>query len=197
MPIESKLIEKTIKAAFPDCNKRATDIVPSEKVSITGNYWSGGHCRYYSLVELATNRAMDLGQINPMRGVDERTVELKPGFVIVCRTYSGQRQYITVFCHPSNTPANLTVSEELTADERTVLFFTRSYKNSYAGQSNLRYSYAKAFTKISELAWQNAQTSLKSKGMLNAAHSLTISGKNAANKLRECYEAKTIITSTT
>lgn len=193
MLVDSKLVGNIIKVAFPDVKKKATRISPQEKVSFGGNYWSEGHCNYYVIVNLADMSTKAIPQDNPLRYINDTVYDIKPGFVVVIHRYCGVREYVEIICHPANMPINLEDKrEDFTQDELCVLYFTRCYKASYGGLSNYRYHECKSFNGITSANWELAKTSLISRGLLNKAGALTISGKNSCEKLRQNYTDKLI-----
>jgi hypothetical protein len=93
---------------------------------------------------------------------------------------------ITFHIHPGNMPKFLTKDkhEELTNNEKIVLYFTRSLKSSYAGISNYRFHEAHRQHNISLEDWNAAKESLIQKGLLAKNSSITVKGKNAINSTK-------------
>jgi len=194
MLFNSTPVKNLIQALFPDCNKNQVSIQPVEKVILRGMYWSDGYCNYYGILELATMTGKVLPLDNPLRHITEHTQEMKPGFLVIQRTYSGMREYVTIYCHPSNMPINLAGPvEQLTQNELAVLYYTRCYKPSYAGISNYRYrEYCRDGGKMSIQDWDNTKVALASKKLLTKSGALSIDGKNRASKLEYNYISKMI-----
>lgn len=164
------------------------------KVHIGHMYWSGGFCRYYGVVELATMRAAVLPLDNPMRHITDEYMDMRPGFVVVERTYSGMSEYVRVYCHKDNMPVNLNPpEEELTQEELCVLYFTRHYKSSYAGMSNYRFrECVRSGAKMSLALWDATKQGLMQKGLLMKNGGLTINGRNRARNLDWNYAEKCV-----
>jgi len=59
------------------------------------------------------------------------------------------------------------------------LKYTSRYKNTYGGETNIRYKEAKRETGISQDAWNTALASLKTSKLLNKAGAITTAGRNA------------------
>lgn len=193
MIIDSKLVKNIINAAFPDCNKKQATINVSEKCDFGGNYWDSGCKNYYSLVELNTLRVLPIPDDNPLRNINTNIYDMKPGIVVVKRSYFGMREYITIISHPANMQLNISQQKvDLSDDEKCVLYFTSKYKASYAGLSNYRFHECKRFNGISLENWEKAKLSLIEMKYLNKAGALTISGKNIVGTLTEDYATKTI-----
>ena len=189
MLFESSMVKNVIKAVFPTINKKEVNIIPSETFTPMCNYWDDGYRCEYGIVELATLN----GIVLPSSRNNQET-KIKPGYVVVKLTYSGQRKYLTIYCHPSNMPVNLEgPKEELSQDELAVLYYTASYKSSYAGRSNYRhYEYQSNGGKMTETDWDNMKLSLMTKGFLLKNGALSINGKNRAANLNLDWGTKLI-----
>jgi hypothetical protein len=69
---------------------------------------------------------------------------------------------------------------EITDDEAAVLITTSGLKNTYAGQTDIRFkAAARSELKVTRERWDAATAALKQRGLLNAAGSITVSGRNA------------------
>lgn len=195
MLFNSTPVKNLIQAVFPDWNKKQVTIQPVEKVSLGGMYWSGGYCNYYAVLELATMKGHVFPLDNPMRHITEHTQEMKPGFIVIQRTFSGVREYATIYCHPSNMPINITGPvEDLSQDEMAVLYYTRCRKPCYAGVTNYRYyEYVREGGKMTLTQWESVKSALMQKKLLMKNGALTIDGKNRVANFDYSYSTKTIV----
>lgn len=75
-------------------------------------------------------------------------------------------------------------ASDVTEDELIVLDATRSYKSSYGGRTDNRYSEANHYTGITLSRWNAAVGSLMERGLLNKARAITTAGKNAVGDFR-------------
>ena len=117
-------------------------------------------------------------------------VNLVPGLICVKHElFCGKDMGITLMVHPDNAPKLLSEKSEndLTKNELIVLVFSRSYKNSYGGQTNVRFKEAHRSKGITQEDWESAKRSLISKKLLNRAGALNNDGRNAVGNMRE-YE---------
>ena len=194
MLFNSKQVKEIVNVLWPDWNKREASIQPVEQVTISHMYWDSGYCQYYGVVDLATMTGQILPLDNPLRHITNHTQDMQPGKVVLMRTYSGMREYMTIYCHPSNMPVNIAgPTEQLTQEELAVLYYTRSRKPCYAGISNYRYyAYCSDGGKMSDQQWANAKEALIGKKLLTKAGALSTLGKNRASNLDHSYKTKMI-----
>jgi hypothetical protein len=145
------------------------------------NFWSGGSRSWYKAVELATGKVTEAhpDTANPFKPEEHVDVPLRPGVVIVEMQQVSDRQYLKAHALPGDLAAALPAPVELTRDERIVLIATRSHKNSYGGEKNIRYREAHRYTGITSERWEAVKAALIQKGLLNKAGAITLEGKNA------------------
>ena len=65
--------------------------------------------------------------------------------------------------------------------EKIVLEYTTRHKNTYGGQTNIRFKEARRDHKITQEEWNNAISKLVRKKLLRKNESITASGRNAIN----------------
>ena len=158
--------------------------------------WSGGSRDHYRAIEFSTGRTVLLpGQSEaPWGQRQERKVELKPGFAVICHTiFCGKDLGLTFYVHPANAAAMLPAPQaELSPTERLVLIATRSFKSSYMGRDRYEMMRSKKCDYVmnppqlpTREAWDAAKASLIGKGLLNKAGAITVSGRNAIGDARE------------
>jgi hypothetical protein len=95
---------------------------------------------------------------------------------------------ITIHVHPENAP-KLLPDTSVTRNEKIVLSATRSYKNTYAGRTGIRFEKAQKETGITLEQWEEASKTLIEKGMLNKARAITNDGRNIIQRT-QLYELK-------
>lgn len=179
-----------------DWNAAEYKVEVCTEVRLDDNSWSGGGTRYtYRGVNLETGEVKypesdEYG--NPFTNPEVPTVILQPGFAIVkFGCFCGKKMCPTVFLHPDNATKLLESNNpELTFNERAVLVYTRSLKNSYGGEKDIRFRDANKDLGISREEWNKAQASLIERKMLNKRGSITADGKNAVG-FTQTHELKT------
>lgn len=173
-------IKKIVKAAFPDYNGKKFQLSTSVPTRLD-SYWDGGSRNYYVFVELATMKSISLPSNHPLfEPNNPRDLKILPnGIVIVQHTFfCGKDMGITIYANQDQLVPLLPEAQELSRDEKIVLYFTKSYKSSYAGISNYRFHLAKKY--ITQENWEIAKQSLISKKLLNKAGAVTPEGRNQA-----------------
>jgi hypothetical protein len=112
-------------------------------------------------------------------------VPLVPGLVCVRHDiFCGKDSGCTVMMHPENAPKYLPQQVDLTDDEKICLEYTAHLKNSYGGETNIRFNRASREKGITVERWNNAKISLTEKGLLNKAGAVTQEGRNQVAKIR-------------
>jgi len=181
-------VKKIALSAYPNYNGKKFSVSVTDNPIDTRSSWEGGSRDYFvflrldnlSTFEIPSQSAFD-AKIKGAEGVS-----LVNDMVCVRHTFfCGKDLGITVYVHSSNAPAFIEEKKELTIDEKIVLVYTRSYKNSYGGKSNVRFSEANRSKGISSNEWQIAVKSLQDKGMLNKALAITNEGRNAIGDTKE------------
>ena len=163
--------------------------------------WDGGSRDTYALVELTTGKTVPASDnlSAPWNNArTDRTIELQPGYAVIEHTiFQGKDLGLTFYLHPQNATAYLPKPVELTPYEKTVLEATCSFKSSYAGRDryqmafdDCRYSHAKKRFGLDDSIpfptrdqWEAAKAALISRGFLNKAGAVTVSGRNARNSI--------------
>lgn len=155
----------------------------TETVHLSDGYWSGGSKSEYCGVNLATGDRLDCGGVefgNPFTHPDQPIVRLLPGYAVVkTGWFCGKKVRPTVYLHPDNAAKLLPGEPEgITDDMRIVLSFTRNYKSSYGGVSNLRFVEANRQTGITAQRWESAKAACIEKGFLRKNGAITPEGRN-------------------
>jgi hypothetical protein len=172
------------RVAFPSYNGRTYELDASGVVDVR-SYWSGGSRDTFVAVNLATRRTLAVPQNGtPFDGgpIARDGVAIPLGFAIVEHSiFCGRDVGITFHVHPNAAAQLLPLPIDVSDDQRTVLKYTARLKNTYGGESDIRYREAARDTAITRERWTIAQAQLRERRMLNAANAITPSGRNAAN----------------
>lgn len=182
-------VKEVALAAYPGYRGRKFAVKVANHPLNVRSCWEGGSRSYYTFVRLDTLATCEVPQQSmfdaKIEGADR--VQLIPGMVCVEHCiFCGKDMGITIHVHPENAPKLLPDNQtELTRNEKIVLVFTRSYKNTYGGRSNVRFHEAHRSKGISIEDWREAVISLQAKKMLNKAAAITNEGRNAIGDLRE------------
>lgn len=162
--------------------KRSVQLETSNEIRLAGLCWSGGYKSEYVAVQLSTG---DHVNVEPrpdswLRGGNEGAYRLSPDVAVIIYQWQGVGKSVRVILHPENLNNKLLPQPvELTRDEEIVLFLTRTLKNSYGGEKNIREKEARRTYKMTSDRWQSARERLISRKLLNKRGSITIEGKNA------------------
>ena len=168
-------------AALVGYRGRKFTLVMADWVEPDSNYWSGGSKSDYTVVRLSDMEVVELPD-DPTGGARPGRLQLPPGFVVIEHVrFQGKDLGLRIFVNPLGLDPRLLPagSEALDDDEVVVLQATRSYKSSYAGQSNYRYHEARRQVGITLDRWNAAVDRLKARKLLNKAGAITVDGRNA------------------
>lgn len=120
---------------------RKIEIFPTTEVDVrSANYWDGGTRTTYTFLKLPSLEALNVPSMHP--AYDQRVTRplpLRPGMICVQHTiFCGKDAGITICVHPDElNTLMLPETPHLDENERIMLEYTRSYKNSYQGKNAL------------------------------------------------------------
>jgi len=174
-------IQKIVKATYPDYRGRKFRLSTSIP-SRLDSYWSGGSRSYYAFYELATGKTFSVSSNHPLfEKHNPRDLDgLPDGIVLVKHSiFCGKDMGITIYANPAQLTPLLPPKQEVSENERIVLYYTRSLKSSYAGIKNYRFHEAHREKGISQEDWDSAKQSLIGRKLLNKAGAITPAGRNA------------------
>lgn len=186
-------VKKIALAAYPDYSGKKFSVQVSNHPIDVRSYWDGGSRDYFVFLRLDNMKTWEMPQqsMNDVKVEGADRVSLVPGMVCVEHTYfCGKDIGITIHVHPDNAPKFIEDKPKITIEEKIVLYYTRSYKNTYGGQTNLRYREAVRNTSIPLGKWVEAIATLQEKGFLNKAAVITNEGRNAIGGISESAIAK-------
>lgn len=175
-------IKDMIQTCFPSYRGKKVSLstmIPTRLDS----YWDGGSKRSYVFYELATKKTYNVASNHPMfdKGAPNKLDKLPKGIVIVSHSYfCGKDMGIEIYVNADDmAPMLPETTNKLINNEKIVLEFTSRYKNSYGGESNIRYKEAYYRHKITQEDWNKAKESLINNKLLRKNGSITPAGRNA------------------
>jgi hypothetical protein len=133
---------------------------------------------FYSISD---NKVFEVNSNHPVfEKFNPRDLEVLPEnlFLVERSIVCGKDYGITIYANQKNISPLLPVNTDVTENEKIVLCYTRHLKNSYGGESNIRFREANRNCNISEIDWKASQISLIEKGLLRKNGSVTPSGEN-------------------
>lgn len=112
---------------------------------------------------------------------------LKSGEMLLQHYTFCNKHFWRLYVHPNDFNAlQIKETQQLSIEERIVLCATRSFKGSYAGDKNARFTEANRVTSMKFDTYKNTEKILLDKGLLKKAGNglgLSTEGKNLADKL--------------
>lgn len=189
-----KTVDAIIRAAFPGYRGKKIWASITDRTSFHGTTWDEGNKRDYVAVRLSDLMAQPIADAPYFRHSPLHTTvfPIPDGFVIVVLIQSRGNEYLEIIAPASVINPMLPPPNDLSRDEMICLIATRSRKASYGGVSNYRFSEARRETGITMDRWEAAKASLISKGMLNKAGAITVSGRNACG-MKDLYEFHQVV----
>jgi hypothetical protein len=174
-----------VKAAFPSYSGRTVRLKTLTLPMSVRSYWGGGSRDYYAFVRLGDKKTAAVHSNHPAFEPSQpsEVTSLPPGVVIVEHSiFCGKDHGITIYARPEDlNPALLAAPmPELSDDEKNCLDKTCGLKNSYGGESNIRFKRSGMTLE----RWEAAKASLLAKGFINKAGAATNEGRNANSQLR-------------
>jgi hypothetical protein len=187
-------IVRLAQRAFPDYNGKKFEIKVATHPINCSSYWSGGTRSFFRFMRLSdeqvTNEMPQQSAFDPtVKGLD--SVTLVPGLICLEHClFCGKDMGIRIYYHQDNAPKQLELQQELSYDEKVVLYYTRYYKSSYAGIKNYRLYEALRDAKITEERWNVAKDICLQKGYLNWQGAITNEGRNVIEDIQGEYQLK-------
>lgn len=171
------------QAAFPNYAGKKFKVLAATDYHCQ-NYWSGGSKKSFVLMKREGMEVISppFATTNPMNSVAHTTFAIPPGCVVVEHYIaSGKDMGICFVVRPDEMDSQmLPAQEDLTIDQKIVLIATRTFKSSYGGIKNYRFSEASQVTRITIDRWEAAKAQLIESGHLNKQGAITPKGRNAA-----------------
>lgn len=183
---KDETIDRIVRATFPAYTGKSIKIVSSQTVNCA-SYWDGGSRDYFVLFSFETSIASSPA---PAQSAFDRTVPglnnvvIPPGFAIVEHSIvQGKDIGITIHVHPDTLVGLLPpAGEECSRNCQIVLVATRSLKNTYGGETDIRRKESMKITGITPAEWYAATLECKARKWLNNAGAITNDGRNAISR---------------
>lgn len=188
---EDNTLKELARKVF-DYKGKKIKIVTQDYYTLS-NYWDGGTINYCALVCRDDLKVYTPSQDtkNPFKAIAHETFNIpKNHFIIQHSIFRGKDHGITVYVREDEID-NIFISsdkEDLSIEEKIVLYCFRCYKSSYANIKD--YRKYNALEIIKEEEYEEAKNKLVSKNLINKRNSLTTEGKNIAISLPSDYELK-------
>ena len=179
MPEEARRI---FRAAFPAYKGKTFKVCYANGPISVRSYWDGGSRDYYAFVNLANMATMACptsSHFDNVTGVD--SVEIPSGSVCVEHSiFCGKDAGLTIICRESESTKFLPATAEVTPDVAIVLQYSNEYKNSYGGETGIRFKYASRETGITRDRWDAAKSEAIALHLLRKNGAITPTGRNIA-----------------
>jgi hypothetical protein len=149
-------------------------------VTLRDTFWSEGQRYTYTIVELATGQDEGVPHQAPAQfgGSNYPPFPMRAGFALV-EHQDGYKPSVHIYVHPNDAPQLLpTDGAEVTDNQKIVLEFTSALKNTYGGETNIRFKEAHRKTGITAENWESAQRELIEAKLLRKNGSITPNGRN-------------------
>lgn len=169
--------DATIRRVLEACaiTNRNVAIEGATRIAMHGSRWDGGYRNVYTAVCLQTFVAKRI----PVDTFGSPEVDIPTDAAIVVFHYQGIRDSVSIYVHPDNLTRMLPAGNDVSNSEAIVLIWTAALKNTYAGESDIRFKRAKDSQGITREDWDSAMESLKARKLLNKAGAITNDGRNA------------------
>ena len=156
----------------------------AESITPLHTYFDGGIRHKYVAAQLATGEQHSLPPQNPPQfggPAADQPVRIPQGFALIEIT-EGDRRYSAahIWVHPADMPNLLPASDAVTTDQQTVLKYTAELKNTYGGETDIRFRRAAQDTGITRTQWDAAQAACIAAKLLRKNGSITPAGRNAS-----------------
>lgn len=171
-----------VERAFGGGGPRSITLEVCEAVTLRYTYWSEGSRHSYVAVRLADMECVPLPHWNPPQfgGPTEPVGGTLPEGMALVEFYEGRCPGYTIYLRPENAAPLLPQAAGLDSDERVVLSYTAALKNTYGGETDLRYKSARRQGKVlNRQVWDAAVQRLIGRKLLRANGSITVEGRNA------------------
>lgn len=183
-------VENIISACYPEYKGNKVKIstnIPSNLDS----YWDGGSRDYFVFYQLSTGNTIDVHSNHPFfeAGQPRELGKLPQGILLVEHTiFCGKDLGITIYANEVDLTPMLPEKIDISEDEKVLLSVTKGLKNSYAGQTDLRYKSVRSKYGWTKEKWEEVKSSCMQKEYLTKGGGITIKGKNAiANEKNEYW----------
>lgn len=174
-------MQQILKSTFPSYHGKKfklSSCVPSRLDS----YWDGGSKDSFCFYHLDQQKAFDIHSNHPaFEPTKPRDLEKLPDRVVLVKhtIFCGKDLGITFYANQNDLVKMLPKKSDVSENEKIVLKYTAHLKNSYGGETNIRFKEASRDTGISQQDWFDCQKSLIDKKLLRKNGSITPNGRNS------------------
>jgi len=179
-------VKDIVRKAFPFYHGKRWSYSIQDSTHLCNTYWDEGSRYSYVMMRMDDHEIRMIPHFDPPQfgGPDlgEHAVQIPPGFVLV-ELREGFYEKLHLYVNPADAPKLIAAPVELTPDQVNVLMATRCLKNSYGGQSDIRFNHVNKKTGITREQWEKTQAELVSMKLLNKAFAITPAGRNAVAHL--------------
>ena len=166
-------------------NGQRISAAAAESITPLHTYFDEGIRHKYVAVQLASGEQHSLPPQNPPQfgGPTARQpwVHIPQGLALIEIT-EGNRMYAAahIWVHPADMPNLLPTSDAVTSDQQAVLKYTGELKNTYGGETDIRFRRAEQDTGITRTQWDAARDACIAQKLLRKNGSITPAGRNAS-----------------
>ena len=174
--------------------KRYQAIIASEAtIPSHAGLWDGGSRESYSLVEIATGRAVPFpNQASAPWDANRQEIRfaIPAGFAVVRHSvFCGQDMGLRFTLRPEDAAPLLPAPIDLSHAEKVVLMATAAFKASYGGRDRYQMAadamrYRTGAIMPSREVWEATKVRLAARGMLDKRGAITVAGRNAIGNER-------------
>jgi hypothetical protein len=173
---------RLMRAAFPGYTGRLFHLRVQDTVNVR-SYWDGGSRDYFRFVSLDDGRTsaeipVQSPYDRPIPGAE--SVPLPAGVACVEHAIvQGKDRGLTLIIGPANAPHWLPPGGDLLEAHAIVLSATASLKNTYGGETDIRFRRAHEITGITRAIWDQAVADVTAAKYLAVNGAITPNGRNA------------------
>src|ERR1039457_664860 len=193
MRIQTPEVKQIALAAFPGYNGRKFSVEPFRGTINLASCWDGGSKSDFVFMSLETGKQFvvaENGSPWSNGGQILQCSELPANVVLVeHRVFCGGEVGITIFVRPDNMAKMITegTGPEVSRNELIVLAATCSTRNTYGGETNLRFKEANRICGTTQEDWDAARALCVQNGLLLKSGAFTDAGRNAIEGKRDLY----------
>jgi len=176
-----QMILKIVSATFPSYRGKSFSLSTSIP-SRLDSYWDGGSKDEFCFYHLDEHKSFSVASNHPYfeRHNPSHLEFLPPRILLVKHCYfCGKDMGITIYANESDITKMLPAPADVSENEKIVLKYTAHLKNTYGGETNIRFREANREKGITQDEWNAAQNSCIAKGLLRKNGSITPDGRNA------------------
>ena len=197
MRIQTPEVKQLALSAFPSYNGRKFSVEQFRGPMNLASCWDGGSKSDFVFVSLATGQHFSVEENGTPYSNGGKILQCSELPENVClvehRVFMGRETGVTIYVRPENLAKLLTDTADLaTREELIVLAATYSTRNTYGGETNLRFKEANRICGMTAQEWETAKASCITKGLLFKTGAFTDAGRNAVEGHRDLYSFRPV-----